>query len=351
MTALLAPDRYPIKDFFVLDLADVTPRDDMASMEHPIFGLTPTASRRELVYRNGENVLRIVPSAEGVPSIFDKDLLIYCVSQLMARKNRGEPIGPEVEFHAYDVLRATNRRTDGREYRMLLSSMRRLAGAVIETTIRTTEAEVTNGFHLIESYGIVRSEPITGRMIKARVTLSDWMMRAIEADEVLELHPKYFQLRRPLDRRLYEIARKHCGRQDAWQIGLEKLQLKTGSNAPLKKFRFNVRQVEKSDHLPEYAFNVVDDVVTVSRRAETAPPVAPRPRPSSKDQAPPARVRREEFVSAAAMERVREVAPGWDKYWLENRYYEWRKGKEAPESIDAAFLGWAKSFTKGKPPQ
>ena len=68
-------------------------------------------------------------------------------------------------------------------------------------------------------------------------------MRAIEANDVITISNDYFRLRRPLERRLYEIGRKHCGSQPKWQIGLAKLQEKTGSNAPLKKFRLNIRQI------------------------------------------------------------------------------------------------------------
>ncbi len=36
---------------------------------------------------------------------------------------------------------------------------------------------------------------------------------AIKAHEVLTLPPDYFRLRKPTERRIYEIARKHCGKQ------------------------------------------------------------------------------------------------------------------------------------------
>lgn len=42
------------------------------------------------------------------------------------------------------------------------------------------------------------------------------------------LAPDYFNLRKPIERRIYEIARKHCGDQELFKIGLEKLQLKVG---------------------------------------------------------------------------------------------------------------------------
>ena len=38
-------------------------------------------------------------------------------------------------------------------------------------------------------------------------------MRAIESNEVVTISNDYFRLRRPLERRLYEIGRKHCGGQ------------------------------------------------------------------------------------------------------------------------------------------
>jgi hypothetical protein len=60
----------------------------------------------------------------------------------------------------------------------------------------------------------------------------------------------------------------------------------------------------------------------------------------------------ETLVSAEALEQVPDIAPGWDKYWLEARYREFVRGKnELPRNADAAFLGWVRKFTKGKRPQ
>ena len=51
------------------------------------------------------------------------------------------------------------------------------------------------------------------RLRYLEVTLCEWLFRAIESAEVLPISRDYFRLRRPLDRRLYELARKHCGQQ------------------------------------------------------------------------------------------------------------------------------------------
>lgn len=64
----------------------------------------------------------------------------------------------------------------------------------------------------------------------------------------------------------------------------------------------------------------------------------------------PAELPRAPLISEDALAQVRSVAPGWDKYFLAARYTEWMKGREHPAHPDAAFLGWVKRFTKGKPP-
>ena len=62
-------------------------------------------------------------------------------------------------------------------------------------------------------------------------------------------------------------------------------------------------------------------------------------------------VRVDALVSLRALERVGDIAPGWDKYYLEAAYKDWVAGLgEMPRDADAAFLGWVRKFTKGKAP-
>jgi plasmid replication initiation protein len=108
-------------------------------------------------------------------------------------------------------------------------------------------------------------------MVAVEVTLSEWLYNAVQALEVLTIHPDYFRLRKPLARRLYELARKHCGHQAQWKIGLELLQAKSGSKSTLKEFRRAVRAIEADNGLPEYrmALHEDDTVVFHSRDAKT----------------------------------------------------------------------------------
>ena len=53
------------------------------------------------------------------------------------------------------------------------------------------------------------------------------------------------------------------------------------------------------------------------------------------------------FVSEEALDKVRHIAPGWDRQMLLHKFLNW-EGSKTAERMDAAFLGWVKSFTKGK---
>ena len=87
----------------------------------------------------------------------------------------------------------------------------------------------------------------------------------------------------------------------------------------------------------------------VKRKSVVVALPKPNPPPASKPAQIPAAYEAP-LISEDALQKVRSVAPGWDKYHLAAVYQEWMKGKEHPTNPDAAFLGWAKKYTKGKPP-
>lgn len=64
---------------------------------------------------------------------------------------------------------------------------------------------------------------------------------------------------KPLARRLYEIARKHCGHQASWRISLPLLQTKSGSRSSLREFRRAVRRIAEDKSLPQYEMRLEDD--------------------------------------------------------------------------------------------
>jgi len=331
MSGSLLPDRHPTADFFVCDLFDVSPKGDLASMEHPIFSLATRPDRRILRYVHNDATVDVTPSVRGRATIHDKDILIYCVSQLMAALNAGRAISRHLTLKAHDLLVATNRDTSGDAYHRLKEAFERLAGTRITTNIATGGVEVTRGFGLIEAWEIVRKTR-SGRMVSVKVTLSDWLFRAVEARSVLTLSRDYFRLRKPLERRIYELARKHCGRQRAWKVSVGVLHKKAGSAAPVRVFRAALRKMIAEGHLPEYEMaEEPGDMIRFLRHAAEDRPVV-QGLPLDPD------------VLAAA----RDLVPGADVYALEAEWWAWwRETGQVPlTSPENAFLGWVKAQAK-----
>src|SRR4051812_40601897 len=215
----LLPERRP-QELFVCDVADAVLKDDMASMEHPFFSLSKKPETIVRRYENKGKWLEVIPSAKGLATIYDKDILIYCISQIIAKVRSGVAPSPSIRIIAQDLLVAINRTTGGKDYEALIDALDRLAGTRIHTNITTGGEMVDEGFGLINAYKVRRSKN-SGRIIEMKIELSDWVFNAIRAQEVLTLHRYYFRLRRPLERRVYEIARKHCGKQEDWKIGID----------------------------------------------------------------------------------------------------------------------------------
>lgn len=342
----LLPDRHPTTDLFVCDIFDAAPKGDMASMEHPIFSLSTKPDRRVRRYEHGHAWIEITPSVKGLATVHDRDVLIYCISQTIAALNEGKPVSKRLRLRAYDVLTATNRLTDGRGYDGLKAALERLLGTKIVTNITTGNREELDGFGLINSFKLVR-QTREGRMQELEIELSDWVFNAIRAKEVLTLHRDYFRLRKPLERRMYELARKHCGTQAEWRIHLERLQKKCGSNSTLKEFRRLVGTIIAQDmehqHFPDYSVSFDDDMV-VFRNRVTMPAL----------MRSAAAVREDEAALSLApdtFDRARAVAGGYDVQWLYEQWQEFwcMNGKPELKNPDAAFIGFCKARAEKYP--
>lgn len=264
----LIRQRHPNRDFFLADLFDYAMKDDGASMEAPIFTLStkPDLSIWKWESKDGNKSIKVAPSVLGRATQHDKDVLIYVVSQLTEALNRGREDAQHrvVRFTVHDFLVTTNRGKSGGDYKRLQEAFERLRGTSITTDIKTGGQRVKEGFGIIDKWKIIERSPTDERMIAVEITLSEWLYNAVSAFEVLTIHPDYFRLRKPLARRLYELARKHCGHQASWSIGLELLRDKSGSKSTLKEFRRMVLHIESENSLPEYRLilSQADDKVT-----------------------------------------------------------------------------------------
>jgi plasmid replication initiation protein len=326
-------------------VADAVLKDLMPAMEHPFYALSKkpdTAVRR---YEQNDLWLEVIPSVKGQATIYDKDILIYAVSQIMHKINRNEKVDRRLRFRPRDLLIFTNRGTGGRDYDALMEGLDRLAGTVIKTNIRghNSDTSIPLGdqeeiglFHLIEN-AVVRRKNGTkdGRILWAEIQISEWVFNNIRRRQVLTLHRNYFRLRKPIERRLYEIARKLCGSQPSHQIGLEKLLRRTGARMPLKRFRHAIRELARLDHLPDYSLRFdeeSDNLVLINRGTV----MTGTSQANEISWAP--------TLKPETHEKARAAAPGWDTYALENEWRRWMK--TPPRDPDSAFIGFCRSAFK-----
>lgn len=326
----LAPVRHPTADFFICDIFDAAPKDDMGSMEHPMFSLSTRPDRRILSYEHNGTRIEVTPSVKGLATIHDKDILIYCISQLMAALNAGRAISRQVTLRAHDLLVATNRETSGDAYRRLREAFERLAGTRITTNMETGGQEVTTGFGLIETWQITRKAR-GGRMASVTVVLSEWLYRAVLSKSVLTLSRDYFRLRKPLERRIYELARKHCGKQPAWRASVDTLLKKSGSASPRRVFRAMLREMIAADHLPDYHLSEEPgDMIRVTPRSAVVEAERPHLSPDALDEA-------RRLVPGAD---VHALAAEWEHYWRSS-------GRPVLRSADRTFLGFVRRRVEG----
>jgi hypothetical protein len=186
-------------------------------------------------------------------------------------------------------------------------------------------------FHLIENAHINRkNNEARGRILSAEIQISEWIFNSIRRKSVLTLHRDYFRLRKPIERRVYEIARKMCGAKAEFEIGLEKLLKRTGARTELKRFRHTVREIATHNYLPDYEvrFDEARDMVIFLGRGTV---VAVNREPDI--YVPP--------LKSETYAHARRAAPGWDVHLLEQQWRSWVD--TAPKSADAAFLGFCKN--------
>ncbi|MEL6202294.1 MAG: replication initiator protein A [Pseudomonadota bacterium] len=335
----LLPERHPEPDFFVCDIFDAMPKADTASMVHPLFTLSTKPDYRIREHKRNGNFLTIKPGSDGAATVHDRDVLIYCISQCMAALNQGRKIERKMRFRAHDLLQTTNRKTSGEGYKLLQAALRRLQGTQIETNITTGGKEQWKVFSFIESAETIK-ESRDGRMQEVEITLSDWVFNAIreKGGDILTISRDYFRLRKPLERRLYEIARKSCGQKGYFHYRIETLYEVTGSASTLPEFRRMLKAIINDNlqhrHIPDYVFELEGDLVKIRPKKEFVDAYAPPP--SAIDQVK---------LKAGIHEAARKHSQGWCPYAIEEDWRAMLQQKNVvPNNPEGSYIGYVKNY-------
>jgi plasmid replication initiation protein len=240
-------------DLFVAEIFDVSIRDEMHTMEHPFFSLSKRKDTtiREFTAADGSTT-RVIPSAQGLATIWDKDLLIFAVSKLMGAHDQGARISKYIKIRSADLFSVTRRSDGGESYRRLRDTLVRLNGTQIVTQIVAADGtRSTKPFRWIEEFEIVDDKQ--GKVLEFTIVLPHWLYVAVLGEHVLSIAPEYFELEGGLERRLYGLARKHVGIKTSWPIRLKRLYEKSGWRTPLRQFKHKLKKIAEADCLPDYS--------------------------------------------------------------------------------------------------
>lgn len=342
----LLPERHPHLDFFTCDIFDATPKSDMASMEYPLFSLStkPDLKAKEFKSSDGSKWLRIAPSERGCATVNDRGILIYCISQLMAGIKSGRKAERTLRFHAHDLMMVTNRDTSGYGYKRFQDALYRLANTAIETNIVTGGLETWDTFNFIDRARIIK-ETREGRMQEVEITLSDWVFNAIneKGGDLLTISRDYFRLRKPLELRLYEIARKHCGTKNReWKKKVETLHAQMGSQSTLAEFRRMLTAIIKKNevhgHIPDYTFELKVDTVYIRPKEEFWSIYHEPEKITAVDK-----VR----FKSDTIGKAKKFAQGWDIYGIEADWRAMLASKNTvPDNPDGSFINYVKWYAQ-----
>ena len=194
---------------------------------HPVFTLAKRPSPLPRRFQHGRGFVEIRPGPAGPASILDKDVFVFLVSRLSA-----DHTSPVVRASLREILLTMGRGTSGKDYPALVGAIERVAGMRVEIVFGNRKKRE---FSLLDAE-IARS--VAGRVLGVTLTAPDWVVECVRQGWDLPLDHRYRLLRRPLERRLYELSLVYHG-----PMRLSRLQALTGIESPPKRFREMLRSV------------------------------------------------------------------------------------------------------------
>jgi len=267
----------PQGDLFRLDsplTAEI--RGERSLMAFPFFALAKNAWMKPLTYQANAISIEVRPSASGVATIYDKEIVLYIASLMLAKIEVGESVTQDFVFTAHDLFTVTGANHSARSYGRLSEALERLQGTQIKTNIEAGGEGEEGFFSWLSEAKLHYSRTRGGeRRLKAvKVRLCDWLFRAILLDRhVLDYAAAYFQLG-PIERRIYEVARSSG--EERLEVDLATFRLQIGYQNPLANFRNALKQIAASDSIPDYRLELIEqapDESETPRRGRRSAPV------------------------------------------------------------------------------
>lgn len=236
-------------------------RGERSLMAFPFFALAKNAWMKPLAYSTPAVQIEVRPSARGVATIYDKEIVLYIASLMAAKIEGGVDVSQDFTFTAHDLFTVTGANHSARSYSRLSDALERLQGTQIRTNIEAGGEGEEGFFSWLSEARLqyARSGKGEKRLKAVRVRLCDWLFRAILRDgQVLDYANTYFQLG-PIERRIYEVARSTCIEAEPLYLDLDVLRHQIGFQNPLSNFRIAMRQLAGANAIPDYNIELIED--------------------------------------------------------------------------------------------
>jgi plasmid replication initiation protein len=270
-----------------LDLDNDSPllgstKNERTLMAFSFFSLSRDRLTELPIYDDGKHWIEITGTKYGVANIWDKEILIYLQSLMQERVNRGEKMSPIFQFTGNDFFRICGTKPNGSAYDRIEESLTRLKSTMIKTNLLDDDGKSgeTRAFSWIDDFKIKWREKRNGEKVMQAVVVRMGLRlyNAILNNKcMLTYDSRYFQLK-PLEKRLYEIARAHCGNQPGFKMGIEKLHKRVGCITELRFFKSKLVTISKRKaQLPGYAISVIDPRIQRSLDAKKPKPSGQTP--------------------------------------------------------------------------
>jgi plasmid replication initiation protein len=266
------PGSIPQRELFQLDSPMTGEiRGERSLMAFPFFALSKNAWMKPLAYATPEVSIEVRPSARGVATIYDKEIVLYIASLMALKIDAGVAVAQDFTFTAHDLFSVTGANHSARSYTRLADALERLQGTQIRTNIEAGGEGEEGFFSWLSEARLqyARSGARGEKRLKAvKVRLCDWLFRAILRDrQVLDYAATYFQLG-PIERRIYEVARSTCVEGEALEIDLPTFRLQIGFQNQLSNFRTAMRQIVAENAIPDYRLELMEEAQDTGNTAK-----------------------------------------------------------------------------------
>lgn len=255
-------------DLFIGFPGELAVRDEQQSMERNLFSLTKKKRTEPIVHTwidktNLKHTIKIVGDNElGIATIWDKDFLLYVISQLMEAKKRGGKPSPRLFIMPGEFFRWMGiKRVSGRDFIRFEAMVKRLQRTNVSRTsqVRFKDSkikETEESWYWLIRYEFVPSQKDNRRGVE--IWLDPVFYRQIVGSNVLHIDQDYFGITGGLARWCYEFFRKSAGvrGEGVWRISFRDLYAKSGVLSSFADFKKSLRDIVEKQEVVGYLLTI-----------------------------------------------------------------------------------------------